>query len=78
MSTITPVQSDIDFIAILSRKASSGNLKYLKKVHYEIERCFPKWKIDPKNERISKIILAGLDCTASMILLLSEWRFNTV
>jgi hypothetical protein len=37
--------SDIDFITVLSRKASPIDLGHLRKIHQSIERTYPRWKM---------------------------------
>jgi hypothetical protein len=36
--------SDIDFVAVLSRKASEAEIQKLTRIHKGIEKDFPKWK----------------------------------
>ncbi|HET9905441.1 MAG TPA: hypothetical protein VFQ23_02335, partial [Anaerolineales bacterium] len=37
--------SDIDFITVLSRKASPIDLGHLRKIHQSIESTYPRWKM---------------------------------
>lgn len=37
--------SDIDFITVLSRRASPIDLGHLRKIHQSIERTYPRWKM---------------------------------
>ena len=37
--------SDIDFITVLSRKASPIDLGHIRKIHRSIERTYPQWKM---------------------------------
>lgn len=41
-----PVHSDIDFVAVSTRKACPGDLEKLKKIHQTLERQYPAWKMD--------------------------------
>ena len=37
--------SDIDFITVLSRRASPIDLKHLRKIHESIEKTYPRWRM---------------------------------
>jgi len=37
--------SDIDFVAVLHRKAMTGEIKKLRDIHKAIEKEFPRWKL---------------------------------
>ena len=38
--------SDIDFVAVLHRKATTGEIEKLRDIHKTLEKDFPRWKLE--------------------------------
>ncbi|HEX5941026.1 MAG TPA: aminoglycoside adenylyltransferase domain-containing protein [Anaerolineales bacterium] len=53
--------SDIDFITVLSRKASPIDLGHLRKIHQSIERTYPRWKMSGSYVQASDLGKRGND-----------------
>ncbi|MCL4559491.1 MAG: DUF4111 domain-containing protein [Chloroflexi bacterium] len=46
LDEFNPQFSDIDFVAILSRKVTPGDLECMRNIHRAIEQQYPRWKME--------------------------------
>ena len=46
LDSFNPRHSDVDFVAVLSRRATPGDVEQILKVHRLLERQYPKWKME--------------------------------
>lgn len=53
--------SDIDFVTVLSRRASPIDLGHLRKIHQSIEKIYPRWKMSGSYVQASDLGKLGND-----------------
>jgi hypothetical protein len=46
LDAFNPRHSDVDFVAVLNRRADTGDQEQLLRVHRLVERKYPKWKME--------------------------------